>query len=234
MARRALAVRHVLFEDLGILEPLLAEHGYEVAYAEAGVDELTPEAALAPELLIVLGGPIGVGDGERYPFLADEVAAVTARLDAGAPALGICLGAQLMASALGAEVAPTGRMEIGFGPLELTDEGRASALAELEGVPVLHWHGDVFAIPDGAVRLAATPGFPNQAFARGSTALALQFHPEVDPALLERWLIGHAGELADAGVDPRELRADAARHGEALVAAGRRMLARWLAELDRG
>ncbi len=107
MPRRALAVRHVLFEDLGILEAVLAEHGYEVAYAEAGLDPLSPEAALAPELLVVLGGPIGVGDAELYPFLADEVAAIAARLGAGLPTLGICLGAQLMAAAVGAEVAPT-------------------------------------------------------------------------------------------------------------------------------
>jgi GMP synthase (glutamine-hydrolysing) len=231
MARRALALRHVLFEDLGILEELLAQRGYEVAYADAGVDPFTPDVALAPDLLIVLGGPIGVGDVERYPFLADEIAAVRARLETDAPTLGICLGAQVMAAALGAEVAPTGRMELGFAPLTLTDAGRGTALAELEGVPVLHWHGDRFAIPDGTERLAETPGFPNQGFARGSAALALQFHPEVDPARLERWLIGHAGELADAGVDPRDLRADAAAHGPALVAAGRRMFDRWLAGL---
>jgi GMP synthase (glutamine-hydrolysing) len=218
----------VLFEDLGLLDELLTQRGYEVAYLEAGVDPLTPALALEPELLVVLGGPIGVGDVERYPFLADEIAAIGARLDAGAPTLGICLGAQLMAAALGAEVAPTGRMELGFAPLTLTDAGRDSALAELDGVPVLHWHGDAFAIPEGAVRLAETPGFPNQAFARGSAALALQFHPEVDPARLERWLIGHAGELAGADVDPRALRSDAAAHGEALTAAGGRMFGRWL------
>jgi len=228
MPRRALAVRHVLFEDLGILEELLVRRGYEVAYVEAGVDPFTPALALEPDLLVVLGGPIGVGDVERYPFLADEIAAVRARLESGAATLGICLGAQLMAAALGAEVAPTGRMELGFAPLALTDAGRDSVLAELDGVPVLHWHGDQFAIPEGAARLAETSGFPNQGFARGSAALALQFHPEVDPARLERWLIGHAGELADAGVDPRELRAAAAAHGGALVAAGRRLFGRWL------
>ena len=158
MARRALAVRHVLFEDLGILEQLLRQRGYEVAYAEAGADRIAPDLALEPDLLVVLGGPIGVGDIERYPFLAEEVAALAARLAVGAPTLGICLGAQLMAAALGAEVAPTGRMVFGFAPLTLTDEGRDSPLAELDGVPVLHWHGDQFAIPDGAVRLAETPG----------------------------------------------------------------------------
>jgi len=232
MPRRALAVRHVLFEDLGILEELLTRRGYEVAYVDAGIDPLTPELASEPDLLIVLGGPIGVGDAESYPFLTDEIAAITARLEAGAPTLGICLGAQLMAAALGADVAPTGRLELGFGPLTLTDAGRDSALAELAGAPVLHWHGDAFAIPEGAVRLAETPGYPNQAFARGRAALALQFHPEVDPALVERWLIGHAGELAGAGIDPRRLRADASAHGAALVDAGRRLFDRWLSGLD--
>ncbi|MGN6325092.1 glutamine amidotransferase [Pseudolysinimonas sp.] len=232
MPRRALAVRHVLFEDLGILEPLLVARGYEVSYADAGIDAVSVASALAPELLVVLGGPIGVGDVDRYPVLRDEIAAIAARLDAGLPTLGICLGAQLMAAALGADVAPTGRLELGFAPLTLTSEGRDSVLADLDGVPVLHWHGDQFDIPAGAVRLAETPGFPNQAFAVGASALALQFHPEVDPTLLERWLIGHAGELTEAGVDPRDLRADAREHGDALTAAGRRVFERWLDGTD--
>ncbi|MDR2252798.1 MAG: glutamine amidotransferase [Bifidobacteriaceae bacterium] len=224
----ALAVRHVSFEDLGILEPLLAGRGYQVSYLDAGIDPVTAAVSLDCDLLVVLGGPIAVYESRAYPFLVDELDAIAARLAAGRPVLGICLGAQLMAAALGAAVGPTGRKEIGYAPLTLTRAGRDSVLAPLDGVRVLHWHGDQFAIPAGAGRLAETPGFPNQAFALGEHALGLQFHIETDPGRIERWLIGHACELAAAGLDPGAIRADAAAFGPGLAAAGAQVLNAWL------
>ncbi|MBN8867685.1 MAG: glutamine amidotransferase [Solirubrobacterales bacterium] len=224
---KAVAIRHVLFEDLGILEPLLGRRGYEVEYLDAGVDPLG-EAPVEADLLVVLGGPIGVGDVGRYPFLGEEISLLERRLASDRPTLGICLGAQLMAAALGAGVGPTGRTEIGFGPLDLTPAGAASALAPLAGIPVFHWHGDEFQIPAGAERLASTEGFPNQAFSCGDAALALQFHIEADPRHLERWLIGHSGELAAAGIDPRDLRDDAARFGDRLADAATEVVDAWL------
>src|SRR5690606_25326731 len=134
----------------------------------------------AADLLVVLGGPIGVYQTDRYPFLAEEKAAIAARLGQDKPTLGICLGAQLMAEALGAPVAPTGKVEIGYGELTLTEDGRASPLRHIAAIPVLHWHGDQFAIPEGASRLAETQEFPNQAFSRGPRILGLQFHLEAD------------------------------------------------------
>lgn len=228
MTADVLAIRHVGFEDLGLLEPLLTGRGYEIHYLEAGVEPITVEAVLRPQLLVVLGGPIGVYETDSYPFLVDERNAIAARLSAGKATLGVCLGAQLIAAALGAHVRPTGGKEIGYGPLTLTAEGRQSVLGPLDGVPVLHWHGDEFAIPEGAARLAETPGFPNQAFSLGSTVLGLQFHIEADSAQLERWLIGHAHELAAAGVDPRRLRSDAAAHGPGLAAVASRVVRDWL------
>ncbi|PWD49672.1 glutamine amidotransferase [Serinibacter arcticus] len=228
MPRTALALRHVPFEDLGLLDPLLRERGYEVAYLDVGVDALAEATVLAADLVVVLGGPIGVYESEAYPFLDGERATIAARLAAGGPILGVCLGAQLVAAALGAPVTATGRKEIGFGELTLTPEGRASVLAPLEGVPVLHWHGDEFAVPDGGASLARTPGFPNQAFAIGAGVLALQFHLEADHTVLERWLIGHAHEIATAGVDPGRLRADAVALGPALAVAAREVLGSWL------
>ncbi|GAB3403183.1 glutamine amidotransferase [Schumannella luteola] len=237
--RTAVALRHVAFEDLGLLEPLLVDRGYDLTVLDAGVDDLA--AAADVDLLIVLGGPVGVGDVATYPVLGEEIALLRARLSMGdadplaasasatpRPTLGICLGAQLMAAALDAEVRPTGRVEIGYGPLTLTTEGAAGPLGEVADAPVLHWHGDAFAIPAGADHLAATPGFPNQAFALGATVLGLQFHLETDPARLEQWLIGHSGELAAHGIDPHELRAQAREHGPALAEAARRAFARWL------
>lgn len=234
MTRRAVAIRHVAFEDLGLLAPLLAERGYRVRYLDAGVDAIAPEASIDAELLVVLGGPIGVYEEAAYPFLRDELAAIGARLRAGLPTLGICLGAQLMARALGAEVRPTGAKEIGYAPVTLIEEGSRSVLAPLAGTPVLHWHGDEFAIPLGAQRLAETPGFPNQAFSLGARVLGLQFHIEAEPRRLEQWLIGHAHELATAGIDPGRIRDDAARFGPALEAAAREVLADWLDGIDLG
>ncbi|MFF4592374.1 glutamine amidotransferase [Amycolatopsis sp. NPDC001319] len=232
MTRRALAVRHVAFEDLGVLEPLLLAHGYTVDYLEAGVDPITPELLSAPDLVVVLGGPIGVGDTALYPNLSAELTAIAARLSTGRPTLGICLGAQLIAAALGADVTPTGKKEIGYAPLTLTPAGRDSVLSPLDGVPVLHWHGDQFAIPAGSTTLAETPGFPHQAFSPAPGTLALQFHLEADHTRLEPWLIGHSAELAAAGVDPRTLRADAATHGSALARAARTVFASWLDEAE--
>lgn len=227
-SRSAVAVRHVPFEDLGLLTPLLHERGYSVSYVEAGLDDVAAPAVVDADLLIVLGGPIGVADLDRYPFLREEVAVIRDRLDRHAPTLGICLGAQLMAAALGADVGAGTSAEIGFAPIALTVDGAASALAAVADVPVLHWHGDRFQTPDPATRLAATDHTPDQAFGIGSYALALQFHLEADHLQIERWLIGHAHELAAHGIDPRTIRADALSYGPALAAAARSVFAGWL------
>jgi GMP synthase (glutamine-hydrolysing) len=176
----------------------------------------------------VLGGPIGVYEADAYPFITGEVAAVAARLRAGKPLLGICLGAQMMASALGARVAPGPVKEIGFAPLTLTPTGQSSVLAPLAGVPVLHWHGDNCDLPAGCERLASTTACPVQAFSRLPSQLALQFHIETDPARLEQWLIGHTVELGKAGIDPRGLREQAKAHGAAAATAGLGVLSAWL------
>ena len=135
--KTCLAVRHVAFEDLGLLGPLVASRGYGVRYHDAGVQPFDPETLLAPDLLIVLGGPIGVYEQDTYPFIADEIAAIAARLAAGKPMLGICLGAQMMAAALGARVAPGPVKEVGWAPVTLSSAGRKSALAPLGATPVL-------------------------------------------------------------------------------------------------
>ncbi|MFT8636379.1 MAG: glutamine amidotransferase [Pseudoclavibacter sp.] len=232
--KTALAVRHVPFEDLGVFAPALAGRGFGIRYLDAGIDPIMPQTFAEPDLLVVLGGPIGVYDTAAYPWLAAEQDALAARLHADRPTLGICLGAQLIARALGARVTATGRQEIGYGPLTLTPAGRTSVLAPLDGRPVLHWHGDQFDIPTGAERLAETPGFPNQAFRAGGRVLALQFHIEADPAQIERWLIGHAHELDTAGIDPNRIREDAAMYGPGLADAARGILGTWLDEAEAG
>ncbi len=145
-------------------------------------DALASLDPLAPDLLVVLGGPVGVYQTEAYPFLADELRLLETRLKASRPTLGLCLGSQLIAAAMGAKVAPAGHSEVGFSKLTLNDAGQASPLRHLEGVEVLHWHGDTFALPEGATLLASTELCRHQAFALGPNILALQFHPEPDAA----------------------------------------------------
>ncbi|MGD9868619.1 MAG: glutamine amidotransferase [Hyphomicrobiales bacterium] len=226
---KALAVRHVGFEHLGSFTPVLAARGYEVRYRDAGVDPLTGDRE-APDLLIVLGGPIGAYEEALYPFLGDELRLIERQLKAGKPVLGICLGAQLIARALGARVYPNTRKEIGWGALTPTPEGLSSPLAPLArcGWQVLHWHGDTFDLPEGAVRLCSTPATPNQAFALGPKVLGLQFHMEFRADELERWMIGHAVEIAAAGVDHSKLRASTMKHGPGLERAGPECLVNWL------
>lgn len=118
----AFVIRHLMFEDPGLLTPLLEQRGKRVRILEPGVDDLSSAGVLSEagdgDLLVVLGGPVGVGDAAAYPFLADEIASLREWIAAGRPVLGICLGAQLLAAALGARVRPTGRKEIGFSELE--------------------------------------------------------------------------------------------------------------------
>ena len=228
MQKSCVAVRHVTFEDLGLLGPLLAARDYAIRYHDAGVESFETATLLAPDLVVVLGGPIGVYEADAYPFIAGEIATVAARLAAGKPTLGICLGAQMMAAALGARVAPGPVKEIGFAPLTLTEAGKASVLAALVASPVLHWHGDNCDLPAGCARLASTAHCPVQAFARTPSQLALQFHLETEPARLETWLVGHTVELGKAGIDPRELRRQIAALGPASAQLGRKVLADWL------
>jgi GMP synthase (glutamine-hydrolysing) len=228
MIKQCLAVRHVAFEDLGLLGPLVAARGYGVRFHDAGIQPFKSETLLEPELVVVLGGPIGVYEQETYPFIADEIGAVAARLQADKPILGICLGAQMMAAALHAKVAPGQVKEIGWAPLTLTRDGQRSPLAPLGATPVLHWHGDNCELPKECALLASTPHCPVQAFVRKPAQLALQFHLETEPARFESWLVGHTVELGKAGIDPRELRKQARTLGPATREIGQKVLGAWL------
>ncbi|MCG8691970.1 MAG: glutamine amidotransferase [Minwuiales bacterium] len=232
--KTAIAIRHVGFEGLDGFDPALREAGYVVGYIESGDGTLSADSLDHADLLIVLGGPIGAYETDAYPVLRHEIAAIERRLKDQRPVMGVCLGAQLIALAAGARVFPSGGKEIGFAPIALTDAGRETCLKPFETEPVtLHWHGDTFDLPAGATLLATSPVCENQAFAMGPHVIGFQFHPEATGRDIEHWLIGHTIELAAAGIDPRTIRADAARYRAELTRKARATAAAWLAGLDR-
>lgn len=229
--KTATVIRHLAFEDLGSLADALKQQNYAINYVEAGLDSISEIQPLSPDLVVILGGPIGAYEEQDYSFLVDELRLLERRLQADLPTLGICLGAQLMARALGARVYPGADKEIGWSPLKLNDAGRNSALSNLaaEYTDVLHWHGDTFDLPVGATHLASSQKYQNQAFSWGKSALALQFHSEVTALCLERWFIGHASEIsATSGISVPALRANTARYAPQLEIQASKFWRTWL------
>ncbi|HEX4058835.1 MAG TPA: type 1 glutamine amidotransferase [Galbitalea sp.] len=193
MARSVLILQHVPWERPGILGEVLSGHGltFETRSFLYG-----PAAPPLSEIsgLAVLGGPMDALDYVRNPGLKVETDLVRAVADAGIPLLGICLGHQIVASALGAKLHVGVTNEVGIGTVDVVaDDPVLGASGSVS--PVLHWHHDVVEVPDGATVLASTSETPNQAFRLGSSILAMQFHLEVDKHMLERWL--GVDEMAD-------------------------------------
>lgn len=232
-------IRHLAFEDLASFTSVLQARNGEVNYIEAADFALAPDDmskidALSDDLLIILGGPISVNDGAMFPFIEAEINLLKQRIAADKPTLGICLGAQLIASALGADVISGSEKEIGWYPLKITEAGKQTALRYLDGdhCSMLHWHGETFDLPAEAVLLASSEKFTNQAFSVGNKTLALQFHPEVTQHSLEKWFIGHIGEIMQTeDVDVERLRKDTRQFANQLEMQGELFFNSWLNEV---
>lgn len=222
-----LAIRHVPFEDLGSFALLLAEAGYAIRYVDAPTADFAALSNETSDLLVILGGPIGVNDEADYPFVTAELEFVEAWLKRAAPLFGICLGSQFIAKALGARVYAGEAVELGWKPLGLSKAGQASPLRHLSG-PTFHWHGETFDLPVGARHLASTDLCPNQGFAWGTNTLALQFHPEVTARGLEQWYVGNLGELRELKLSARTLRAESERYAPQMVREAGAFLTEWL------
>ncbi|MDO8107908.1 gamma-glutamyl-gamma-aminobutyrate hydrolase family protein [Isoptericola sp. b441] len=199
--RRALVLQHVPWEGPGLIGEALASHGVAMEHRIV-VDRPHPRLPRPAELaaLVVMGGPMGALDDVAHPGLAAERKLLADCVAAGTPVLGVCLGMQLLAVALGGELVPGHATEIGFGPVDVIAPD--PVLAPLGPEPsVLHWHDDAVGLPPGAEPLARTAMTPVQAFRAGS-ALGLQFHLEVDSALLAAWLASGEmpAELAEHGI----------------------------------
>jgi len=229
-------IRHLAFEDMASFTSVLQINGYQINYIEAADFALAPDDlalidALSDDLLVVLGGPISVNDSSMFPFIEAEINLLKQRIAADKPTLGICLGAQLIARALGAAVYPGDAKEIGWYDLTLTDAGEQSALRYLnaEHCSMLHWHGETFDLPDDAVLLASSEAYKNQAFSYGCKVLALQFHPEVTQRSMEKWFVGHVGEIMQTdGVSVEQLRHDTHQYANQLEVQGELFFNSWL------
>lgn len=216
--RRLLVFQHVPHEILGTLDPLLRDHGFRIRYVNFGRH---PDAV--PDLdryhgLIVLGGPMNCDQVARHRHLATEVAAIQTAVRDGKPVLGICLGSQLLARALGAPVNRHHTKEIGWYDVRPTDEGLRDPLFQhfAASEKIFQWHGDTFDIPHGAVHLATSDACAHQAFRFGHNAYGLQFHLEVDEPMIHRWLQAPANqrELAELTgvIDPAVIARDTPAH----------------------
>jgi GMP synthase-like glutamine amidotransferase len=208
-------LQHVPFEGPARIARWAAERGHALTTSHLYDGDRLPGID-AFERLVVMGGPMGVDDEDVYPWLRAEKACITSAIEAGRSVVGICLGAQLIASALGARVERHRHKEIGWFPVRLTEPGCAAPL--LRGLPseqaVLHWHGDTFELPDGAVHLARSDGCEQQAFLFDDRVLALQFHLESTADSVAALCTHCADEVTPGpfvqGVEP--IQAGAGRH----------------------
>ncbi len=230
--KNALIIRHVPQEGVaGYRQPVEAA-GYQIDRIDVSDPAFATLDLRTPDLLIMMGGPMGVYEQDRHPWIRCQLRRLALRLEADRPTLGVCFGAQMIAAALGAHVHPGPSREVGFHPVEVHDNGRDGALRHLVDVPVLHWHGDTFTLPEGTELLASSHLYAHQAFRRGPNLLALQFHAEMgEDERYHQWIDKWPDAVQASGKTPDDLRAEQDRHGSRAVAAGRAMLTQWLETL---
>lgn len=226
---QVLIVQHVACESAGTIELVLTEKRVRFEYVRPFLGELVPRSIEHWDALVVMGGPMGVYEQEQYPHLRDEIDLIRDACTRETPVLGICLGSQLLASALGARVAPGPRKEIGWYEVTLSDAAALDPL--LRDAPrtftALHWHGDVFELPLEAVSLASSELTRVQAF-RWRNAYGILFHLETTVRLLDGMLDAFRDELAQEQLSADAIRADARKHLPQISGIGRTVFSNWV------
>lgn len=208
-------IRHVEFENLGSIETWLESQGYDVTCTRMYANDPLPRVDQF-DWLIVMGGPMSANDDATLPWMGPEKEFIRRTIDAGKPVLGVCLGSQLIAAALGSRVYPNVQREIGWFPIQRSPDATQHPFGELfpKEIDVFHWHGDTFDLPQGAVRLASSAACLNQAYVYSNHVLALQFHLEMTPILAEKLTIHCRDELGEAPYvqAPDKILADPSRY----------------------
>jgi GMP synthase (glutamine-hydrolysing) len=223
--------RHAPAEGLGLLANALRDYGVHHRYLDVARGDALPKDIRTVGGVIVLGGPMAAYELDRHPFLKTESAFVEKAIEAGRPVLGVCLGAQLIAQVLGARVYPGERREVGWAPIELTDEGKDDALfAGLgDSFSVFHLHGDTYELPPDATNLARSALYEQQAFSLGDTVYGFQFHLEFTEAIIQRLLSEPQSQqyIAESGVDPKQLLAETPQRVAALSEVAQEVFGRY-------
>jgi GMP synthase-like glutamine amidotransferase len=234
--KEVLVFQHDVFEDLGFFSEVFDKQGAEYRVVRLFHGEMPAEDWEHVSALILLGGPMSVDEEDNFPFLRWERRIIRAAIDETVPILGVCLGAQLIAAALGAQVFRGPVKEIGWSPISITPHGQVDSLLGYlpESATVFQWHGDGFELPAGAIRLASSVNYSNQAFRVGKSIYGLQFHLEVTPRMIERWLEERSKDLALAPyVQPDKILADTQSYAPTLRYYGERFLAEFVRRVAR-
>jgi GMP synthase (glutamine-hydrolysing) len=223
-------LQHTPCEKLGSIEGVLRGNNIDFKYIETHAGKQVPVEMADKAGLIIMGGPMGVYEHDAYPFLRDEMRLIESALKLGRPVMGVCLGSQLLASALGAEVKKGEKKELGWHAVTLAESAAQDTLfagVQSEFWP-FHWHGDVFSLPNQAVGLASSRQTAHQAFRYGKNAYGILFHLEVTQQQVSQMLVDFADELLEAGGDTGEIAQQTSRHLPALhgIAAG--VFGRWV------
>jgi GMP synthase (glutamine-hydrolysing) len=230
---RVLVLQHISCEHPGVFSEVMRERDVEQVAVELDEGQALPEWREF-DAVVAMGGPMGAGDDSDHPWLGPEKQLVRDAVEGGRPFLGVCLGVQLLAAALGARVYAAERPEVGLLPVELTAEGRADPLfAGLDDSLVsLQWHGDTFDLPSGSTRLAQSPQVPNQAFRAGERAYGVQFHLEVTGEMAREWgaVPAYRRSLAETlgEQEGAAFIADVERRADELHPPARRLFSNWL------
>lgn len=224
-----LVLQHIVCEPPGVYEDVLHERGAGLRRVEVDAGDELPDWREF-DAIVAMGGPMSANDEAALPWLREEKDLVATAVRAGTPFWGVCLGVQLLAASLGARVYAGDEPEVGVLPVELTEEGRQDPVfsALPPTLPALQWHGDTFDLPPGAVRLAGSPAYPNQAF-RFANAYGVQFHLEVSGAMAREWMDvpEYASALEQTIGGETLLRAVDERVDE-MLEHGRTLFERWL------
>ncbi|MEA2322668.1 MAG: hypothetical protein QOD81_2518 [Solirubrobacteraceae bacterium] len=234
MTVRLLVLQHLFCEHPGSFSDVIRERDVEVTTVELDQGEQLPALADV-DAILVMGGPMSANDDHDHPWLAAERAFIAEAVWAGVPVLGACLGAQLLAAALDAAVyAAPGGPEVGLGPVDVTDAGRADPVFAglAPSFVACHWHGDTYDLPDGAELMASTSQCRNQAFRVGDSAYGVQFHVEVTADQIAQWRQVRSYVAAlEAVLDPEAAQAfmsETEASVPELSAVGRRLISAWL------